>query len=153
MMNPKTIITCAITGAGDTVGKHPAIPVAPTQIALSALEAADVGVAVVHCHVRNPETGKSSRKVALHAEVIERIRAVNTDVIINLTTGMGSDLTVGAGATPMALDLAGCDLLGPLERLLHIAELRPEICTLDCGSLNFGDGNLLLVQTPDQLRA
>jgi uncharacterized protein (DUF849 family) len=153
MMTPKTIITCAVTGAGDTVGKHPAIPVTPAQIAASALEAASAGAAVVHCHVRNPDTGKSSRKVALYAEVMERIRAVNTDVIINLTAGMGSDLTVGAGETPMAFDMAGCDLVGPVERLLHIAELRPEICTLDCGSLNFGDGNFLLVQTPDQLRA
>ena len=153
MMNPKTIITCAVTGAGDTVGKHPAIPVTPAQIAASALEAAFAGAAVVHCHVRDPETGKSSRKVALYAEVMERIRAVNTDVIINLTAGMGSDLTIGADETPMEFDLGTCDLVGPIERLLHIAELRPEICTLDCGSLNFGDGNFLLVQTPDQLRA
>ena len=153
MMNPKTIITCAITGAGDTVGKHPAIPVTPAQIAASALEAADAGAAVVHCHVRDPETGKSSRKVALYAEVMERIRAVSTGVIINLTAGMGGDLTVGPGETPMAFDLDGCDLVGPLERLLQIAELRPEICTLDCVSLNFGDGNFLLVQTPAQLRA
>jgi uncharacterized protein (DUF849 family) len=153
MMNPKTIITCAVTGAGDTVGKHPAIPVTPAKIAASALEAASAGAAVVHCHVRDPETGKSSRKVELYTEVMERIRAVNTDVIINLTAGMGSDLTIGPDETPMAFDLGGCDLVGPIERLLHIAELRPEICTLDCGSLNFGDGNFLLVQTPDQLRA
>lgn len=151
-MTPKVIITCAITGAGDTVGKHPAIPVTPEQIATSALEAASAGAAVVHCHVRDPKTGKSARTVSLYREVMERIRAVNTDVIINLTAGMGSDLTIGDAETPMAFDPAGCDLVGPLERLLHVADLRPEICTLDCGSLNFSDGNLLLVQTPSQLR-
>ena len=152
-MNPKVIITCAITGAGDTVGKHPAIPVTPEQIANSALEAASAGAAVVHCHVRDPKTGKSSRAVSLYREVMERIRAKNKDVIINLTAGMGSDLTVGDGETPMSFDLANSDLVGPLERLLHVAELRPEICTLDCGTLNFSDGNMLLVQTPSQLRA
>ena len=152
-MNPKVIITCAITGAGDTVGKHPAIPVTPEQIANSALEAASAGATVVHCHVRDPKTGRSSRAVSLYREVMERIRAKNKDVIINLTAGMGSDLTVGEGETPMSFDLANTDLVGPIERLLHVAELRPEICTLDCGTLNFSDGNMLLVQTPSQLRA
>ena len=152
-MNPKVIITCAVTGAGDTVGKHPAIPVTPEQIANSALEAASAGAAVVHCHVRDPKTGKSSRAVSLYREVMERIRAKNKDVIINLTAGMGSDLTVGEGESPMSFDLANSDLVGPIERLLHVAELRPEICTLDCGTLNFSDGNMLLVQTPSQLRA
>lgn len=151
-MNPGVIVTCAITGAGDTVGKHPAIPVTPAQIASSALEAASAGAAVVHCHVRDPETGRSSRDVALFREVMERIRAANTDVIVNLTAGMGSNLTIGEGETPMAFDLANSDLVGPIERLCHVAELRPEICTLDCGTLNFDDSNLLLVQTPAQLR-
>ena len=152
-MNPKVIITCAITGAGDTVGKHPAIPVTPEQIANSALEAASAGAAVVHCHVRDPKTGKSSRAVSLYREVMERIRSKNNDVIINLTAGMGSDLTVGEGEAPMSFDLANTDLVGPIERLLHVAELRPDICTLDCGTLNFSNGNMLLVQTPSQLRA
>ncbi len=151
-MNPKVILTCAVTGAGDTVGKHPAIPVTPDQIAASALEAAEAGAAVVHCHVRDPSTGRSSRAVHLYREVVERIREANKDVIINLTAGMGSDLSIGRGETPLAFDPAQTDLVGPIERLLHVAELRPEICTLDCGSLNFGEGNNLLVQTPDQLR-
>jgi uncharacterized protein (DUF849 family) len=151
-MNPKIIITCAVTGAGDTVGKHPAIPVTPEQIANSALEAAAAGAAVVHCHVRDPKTGKGARGVALYREVMERIRAKNTDVIINLTAGMGGDLEVGAGETPMAWGKSGTDLVGPRERLAHIAELRPELCTLDCGTLNFGDGNTIVVQTPAQLR-
>ncbi len=150
-MNPKVIITCAVTGAGDTVGRHPAIPVTPVQIADSALEAASAGATIVHCHVRDPNTGKGSRGVHLYREVMERIRARNKDIIINLTAGMGGDLEAGPGETPMLWG-AGTDLVGPLERLLHIKELRPELCTLDCGSLNFGDGNTLVIQTPAQLR-
>ena len=151
-MNPKVIITCAVTGAGDTVGKHPAIPVSPQQIADSALEAASAGAAIVHCHVRNLETGKGSRDVALYREVMERIRARNTDVIINFTAGMGGDLMIGDGETPRSFDEENTDLVGPVERLLHVDELRPEICTLDCGSLNFGDSHSVVIQTPIQLR-
>jgi len=150
-MNPKIIITCAVTGAGDTVGKHPAIPVTPEQIANSALEAASAGATVVHCHVRDPKTGKGARGVHLYREVMERIRAKNSEVIINFTAGMGGDLEIGPGETPMKWG-PGTDLVGPEERFVHIKELRPELCTLDCGSLNFGDGNSLVVQTPAQLR-
>ncbi len=150
-MNPKIIITCAITGAGDTVGRSPHVPVTPEQIANSALEAASAGAAVVHCHVRDPKTGKGSRRVDLYSEVVGRIRAKNTNVIINLTAGMGGDLVVGDGEKPMAWG-DGTDLVGPVERLLHVEKLRPEICTLDCGSLNFGDGQSIVVQTPTQLR-
>jgi uncharacterized protein (DUF849 family) len=150
-MQPKVIITCAITGAGDTVGKSPNVPVTPEQIANAALEAASAGATVVHCHVRNPETGKGSRRVDLYRDVMERIRAKNTDVIINLTAGMGGDVVIGDGEKP--LDFAdGTDCVGPFERLLHIEALRPEICTLDCGTLNFGDGQSIMVQTPTQLR-
>ncbi|MEM7429937.1 MAG: 3-keto-5-aminohexanoate cleavage protein [Pseudomonadota bacterium] len=151
-MNPKVIVTCAITGAGDTVGKHPAIPVTPEQIATSALEAASAGAAIVHCHVRDAETGRGARHVHLYREVMERIRAKNTDVIINFTAGMGGDLEIGRGESPRDFDEEFTDLVGPIERLLHVDELRPEICTLDCGSLNFGDGNGIVVQTPVQLR-
>lgn len=150
-MQPKVIITCAVTGAGDTVGKHPAIPVTPEQIANAALEAAAAGATVVHCHVREPKTGKGSRNVGYYREVVERIRKKNTDVIINLTAGMGGDLYIGDGETPLKFG-EGTDVVGPLERLLHVKELRPEICTLDCGSLNFGDGQSIVVQTPTQLR-
>jgi uncharacterized protein (DUF849 family) len=150
-MNNEVIITCAVTGAGDTVGRHPAIPVTPAQIADAALEAARAGAAVAHIHVRNPETGKFSRDPALYADVVERIRASNTDVIINLTAGMGGDFELGE----IDPKLAGpnTDLVGPLERLAHVEELRPEICTLDCGTLNFGDGNMIYISTPDYLRA
>ena len=150
-MQPKVIITCAVTGAGDTVGKHPAIPVTPEQIANSALEAANAGATVVHCHVRDPKTGKGARSVDLYREVMERIRAKNKDVIINLTAGMGGDVEVGAGENPMHWGM-GTDLVGPQERLVHIKELRPELCTLDCGTLNFGDGNTIVIQAPAQLR-
>jgi uncharacterized protein (DUF849 family) len=151
-MNPKVIITCAVTGSGDTVGKSPHVPVTPEQIANSALEAASAGAAVVHCHVRDIKTGKGSRNVGYYREVMERIRARNKDVIINFTAGMGGDLEIGAGEEPKNWG-PGTDLVGPTERLLHVAELRPEICTLDCGSLNFGDGTYVLIQTPEQLRA
>jgi len=152
-MNPKVFVTCALTGAGDTVGNHPSIPVTPEQIANAGLEAASAGAAVVHCHVRDPETGKPARKVEHYREVMERIREKNDEVIINLTAGMGGDLEIGEGETPRDFNEELTDLVGPVERLMHVEELRPEICTLDCGSLNFGDGNGIVVQTPHQLRA
>ncbi|MCO2230183.1 3-keto-5-aminohexanoate cleavage protein, partial [Pseudomonas aeruginosa] len=139
-MNHEVIVTCAVTGAGDTVGRHPAIPVTPKQIAEAAIEAARAGATVAHCHVRDPATGKPSRDVALYREVVERIRESDTDVIINLTAGMGGDLEIGKGEQPLEFG-AGTDLVGPLERLRHVEELLPEICTLDCGTLNFGDGD------------
>jgi uncharacterized protein (DUF849 family) len=149
-MNNEVIITCALTGAGDTVGKHPAIPVSPQQIADAAIEAANAGAAVVHIHVRNPETGKGSRDPRLYRQVVERLRASNVDMIINLTAGMGGDFEVG---DPDPLKHGpNTDLVGALERLVHVEELRPEICTLDCGTLNFGDGNSIFVSTPTQLR-
>src|SRR5688572_16169510 len=136
-MNPNVIITCAVTGAGDTVGKHPAIPITPQQIAAAALEAASAGAAVVHCHVRDPKTGKGTRGVELYREVFERIREKNSDVIINLTAGMGGDVEIGEGENPKRFG-PGTDLVGPVERLAHGAALRPEIFTLHCVSLNFG---------------
>src|SRR5690242_3247577 len=135
-INRKVIITCAVTGAGDTVDKHPAIPVTPKQIADAAIEAARAGAAVAHIHVRDPETGKASRNPALYREVVERVRAQDTDVIINLTAGMGGDLYLGHDENPMAFGV-DCDLVGANARAIHVRELLPEICTLDCGSLNF----------------
>ncbi len=152
-MNHEVAITCAVTGSGDTVGKHPAIPVTPEQIAAAAVEAARAGAAIVHCHVRDPATGRGSRDPALYREVVERIRAAEPDVVINLTAGMGGDLTFGAGERPLELDAAETDLVGALERLVHVEELLPEICSLDCGSMNFGEGNFVVVNTPEMLRA
>ncbi|MBK6387048.1 MAG: 3-keto-5-aminohexanoate cleavage protein [Rhodoferax sp.] len=151
-MNHNVIITCAVTGAGDTVDKHPAIPVTPAQIAAAAVEAAQAGATVVHCHVRDPKTGKGSRDPALYREVMERIRDSGVDVIVNLTAGMGGDLEIGGGETPMHFG-PGTDLVGPLARLVHVEELMPDICTLDCGTLNFGDGDTIYVSTPAALRA
>ena len=151
-MNPNVIITCALTGAGDTVGKHPAIPVTPTQIAAAAVEAAKAGATVVHCHVRNPATGQFSRDPALYAEVMDRIRDSGIDVIVNLTAGMGGDLEIGPGEHPTQFG-PNTDLIGPMARLIHVEQLLPEICTLDCGTLNFGDGDTIYVSTPMALRA
>lgn len=151
-MNSEIIITCALTGAGDTVGKHPAIPVTPKQIAAAAVEAANAGATVVHCHVRNPETGKASRDPQLYREVMEHIKASGVDVIVNLTAGMGGDLEIGPGETPTQFG-ASTDLVGPMARLVHVEELLPDICTLDCGTLNFGDSDLIYVSTPNALRA
>lgn len=151
-MNHNIIITCAVTGAGDTVGKHPAIPVTPAQIAAAAVEAAHAGATVVHCHVRDPLTGKGSRDPALYRELMEHIRKSGVDVIVNLTAGMGGDLEIGAGEHPTDFG-PGTDLVGPLTRLVHVEELLPDICTLDCGTLNFGDGDTIYVSTPAALRA
>lgn len=150
-INREVVITCALTGAGDTVGRHPAIPVTPEQIAAAAVEAAGAGAAIVHIHVRDPATGRPSRDPALYREVVDRIRSASVDVVINLTAGMGGDLMIGPDDDPLRFG-PETDLVGAEERLKHIAELLPEICTLDCGSLNFGDGSLVYVSTPDQLR-
>jgi uncharacterized protein (DUF849 family) len=149
-MNQDVIITCAVTGAGDTVGKHPAIPVTPQQIADAAIEAAKAGAAVAHIHVRDPKTGKGSRETRYYREVVQRVRDSGVDVIINLTAGMGGDLEVD-DQDPRKQG-AGTDLVNALERLVHVEELLPEICTLDCGTLNFGDGNQVFLSTPNQLR-
>ncbi len=148
-MNNEVIVTCAITGAGDTVGKHPAIPVTPKQIAEAAIEAAKAGAAIAHMHVRE-EDGTPSRRTELYREVVERIRDSDTDVIINLTAGMGGDLVV-RDENPTEPG-PGSDLIGAIERLAHVEALLPEICTLDCGTLNFGDGDLIYVGTPAMLR-
>ncbi|AZM74653.1 3-keto-5-aminohexanoate cleavage protein [Streptomyces sp. ICN988] len=150
-MTENVIITCALTGAGDTVRKSPHVPVTPEQIARNAVEAAAAGAAVVHIHVRDPETGDPSRDPKLYREVVERVKETGTDVVINLTAGMGGDLVVDPD-DPLT-HLPGTDLVGGLDRLPHVEDLLPDICTLDCGSLNFGDGSNLYVSTPDMLRA
>lgn len=152
-MNFDVFVTCAVTGAGDTVGKHPGVPVTPAQIADAAIEAARAGAAIAHIHVRDPETGKASRDVKLYKEVVERIRASDVDVVINLTAGMGGDLVLGSGERPLPPNPDGTDMAGPLERLAHVEALRPEICTLDCGTMNFSLGDYIMTNTPSTLRA
>lgn len=149
MLNEAVFITCAVTGSGDSVGKSPHVPVTPAQIAGAALEAHAAGAAIVHLHVRDPHTGKPSRDPALFRDVVERIRRVNTEVILNLTGGMGGDLYPGPDAAPLEFG-AGTDFTGPSERMAHILELAPEIGSLDCGSLNFDE--LLYGTTPGYLR-
>jgi len=149
-MNYEVIVSCAVTGAGDTVGKSPLIPVTPEEVANAAIEAAKAGAAIAHIHVRDPETGKGSRDPELFKEVVDRIRSSGTDVIINLTSGMGGDWTP-SDENP-SMPGPGTDMIGPLERLAHVKELLPEICTLDCGTLNFGNGNDIYIATPPYLR-
>jgi len=149
-MNREVVVTCAVTGAGDTVDKHPAIPVTPEQIASSAIEAADAGAAIVHIHVRDPETGQGSRDVALFRETVERVRASGRDVLINLTAGMGGDLIIDDDDPSVAGP--GSDMVNAETRMAHVEALRPDIATLDCGTINFSDTNYIYVQTPNMLR-
>ncbi|GBD43524.1 3-keto-5-aminohexanoate cleavage enzyme [bacterium HR40] len=150
-MNFEVFVTCAVTGAGDTVGRSPHVPVTPQQIAAAAVEAAKAGAAIAHIHVRDPRTGKAARDPVLYREVVDRIRSSGVDMVLNLTAGMGGDLYIGPGERPLP-PAPETDLVGPLARLVHVEELLPEICTLDCGSMNFGDGNYVMTNTPEQLR-
>ena len=152
-MNREVFITCAVTGAGDTVGRSDKVPVTPEQIADAAIEAAKAGAAIAHIHVRDPATGKGARDPKLYREVVERIRSSGTDVVINLTAGMGGDLTLGSVEKPLPPSAAGTDMAGATERLAHVAELLPEICTLDCGTMNFGEGDYVMTNTPAMLKA
>ena len=152
-MNYEVFITAAVTGSGDTVGKSDKVPVTPKEIAEAAIESAKAGAAIAHCHVRDPETGAPARKVEYYREVVERIREADTDVVINLTAGMGGDLTLGPVEQPLPPLAEGTDMAGATERLEHVATLLPEICTLDCGTLNFGHGDYVMTNTPSMLRA
>ena len=149
-MNYDVIVTCAVTGAGDTVERHPGVPVTPEQIADAAIEAAKAGAAVAHIHVRDPQTGKGSRDPELFKEVVDRVRSSDTDVVINLTAGMGGDWVPDADNP--AMPGPGTDMIGPVERLSHVEQLLPEICSLDCGTLNFGNGDEIYISTPPMLR-
>jgi uncharacterized protein (DUF849 family) len=153
-VNHEVFITCALTGAGDTAGLSEHVPVTPKAIADAAFEAARAGAAVAHVHVRDPRTGEGSRDVALYREVVERVRAADVDVLLNLTAGMGGDLVLGGDGAPLPPDPEGTDMVGADERLAHVAELRPEICTLDCGTMNFAaGGEYVMVNSPGMLRA
>ena len=150
-MNRNVIITCAVTGAANSWEKHPDLPVSTEQVADAVVSAAKAGAAVAHIHVRNPETGEGSRDVDLFADVVERVRGSDTDVIINLTAGMGGAWFPSEGADPSQPG-PGTDMVGPEERLAHVDRLRPDICSMDCGTMNFGD-NEIYVSTPEYLRA
>lgn len=152
-MNREVFITCAVTGSGGTQDKSPHVPRSPQQIAESAIDAAKAGAAVVHCHVRDPETGAPSRKLELYRELTDRIRDAEVDVVLNLTTGMGGDLTHGPVESPLPLSEKGTDLAGASERMAHIRECLPEICTIDCGTMNFAEADYVMMNTPGTLRA
>ncbi len=152
-LNTEVFITCAVTGAGPTHEKSDKVPVTPRAIADAAIEAANAGAAIAHIHVRDPETGAPSRNLDHYREVVERVRESDTDVVLNLTAGMGGDLVFGSAEQPLPLNEAETDMLGARERLAHVAELRPEICTLDCGTMNFAVGDYVMTNTPAMLRA
>jgi uncharacterized protein (DUF849 family) len=152
-MNWEVFITCAVTGAGGGASRSEKIPITPREIASAAIEAAKAGAAIAHIHVRNPETGAASRDPALYREVVERVRETGTDVVLNLTAGMGGDLVLGGAETPLPLDAAKTDMIGATQRLAHVEELLPEICTLDCGTMNFAEGDYVMTNTPSMLRA
>ena len=141
-MTHEVAMTCALTGAGDTVGKSEHVPVSPKQIALAAIEAVEAGASIVHVHVRDVETGKGGRSSANFREVVERIRSSGTDIVLNLTVGMGGQLHL-AEQDPRTTGNE-TDLVPAEERFYHIEDLLPEICTLDCGSMNFGEDTVVV---------
>ncbi|MEP1585251.1 MAG: 3-keto-5-aminohexanoate cleavage protein [Tateyamaria sp.] len=152
-MNRDVFITCAVTGSGGTQDRSPHVPRSPKQIADSAIAAAKAGAAIVHCHVRDPETGAPSRNLAYYREVTDRIRDADVDVVLNLTAGMGGDMVFGPTENPMALNKDGTDMVGATERVAHVADCLPEICTLDCGTMNFAEADYVMTNTPGMLTA
>lgn len=150
-VNRSVILTCALTGAGDTAGKSEHVPVTPQEIADSGIAAARAGASIIHIHVRDPQTKQGSRDTELYAEVARLIRASDVDPVINMTAGMGGDLVLDPESPTTQLE--GTDLVNQTERLKHVEALRPEICTLDCGTLNFGEGSNTYISTPDMMRA
>ena len=149
-MNREVFITCAVTGSGSTQDKSPHVPRSPQQIADSAIAAAKAGAAVVHCHVRDPETGAPSRDLGCFRELTDLIRASDVDVVLNLTAGMGGDMVFGGSEQPLPL-AEGTDMAGATERVAHVAECLPEICTLDCGTMNFAEADYVMTNTPNML--
>jgi len=151
-LNREVFITCAVTGSGSTQDRSHFVPRSPKDIADSAINAARAGAAIVHCHVRDPETGMPSRKLAYYREVTDRIRDAHVDVVLNLTAGMGGDIVFGGTESPLPV-AAGTDMIGAEERVSHIIECLPEICTLDCGTMNFAEADYVMTNTPGMLQA
>ena len=151
-MNREVFITCAVTGSGSTQDRSPNVPRSPKEIADSALAAAEAGAAVVHCHVREPDTGLPSRRLDYYREVTSLIRSSSIDVVLNLTAGMGGDMVFGGVEEPLPLNQNGTDMVGSTERVAHVAECLPEICTLDCGTMNFAEADYVMTNTPGVLQ-
>ena len=152
-MNREVFITCAVTGSGRTQDRSPHVPRSPKQIADAAIDAAKAGAAVVHCHVRDPQTGAPRRDIHLYREVTERIRAAEVDVVLNLTAGMGGDMVFGSTENPLPLQQNDTDMVGASESVEHVRQCLPEICTLDCGTMNFAEADYVMTNTPGMLRA
>lgn len=148
----EVFITCAVTGAGATTDRSDKVPISPREIAEASVAAARAGAAIAHIHVRDPQTGRGSRDLGLYRETVDRIRDSGVDMILNLTAGMGGDLVFGSAEAPFPVDPSGTDMAGASERLEHVRELLPEICTLDCGTMNFGEGDYVMTNTPAMLR-
>ena len=151
-MNRDVFITCALTGSGNTQDRSPHVPRSAKQVADSAIAAAKAGAAVVHCHVRDPETGAPSRRLDYYREVTSRIREAEVDMVLNLTAGMGGDMIFSGARNPLPLG-PGTDMAGAEERVAHVAECLPEICTLDCGTMNFAEADYVMTNTPGMLTA
>jgi len=151
-MNKEVFITCAVTGSGGTQDRSPHVPRSPKEIAESAIAAAKAGAAIAHCHVRDPESGKPARDVAYYEEVTDRIREAEVDIVLNLTAGMGGDIVFGSPEAPLPMT-EGTDMIGASERVAHIASCLPEICTLDCGTMNFAEADYVMTNTPGMLDA
>ena len=149
-INSEVFITCALTGSGSTQEKSKFVPRSPKEIADDAILAAKSGASIVHCHVRDPNTGVPSRKLEYYKEVTDRIRNSNTDVVLNLTAGMGGDMVFGPTSNPLKLG-KGTDMISAEERVEHIVSCLPEICTLDCGTMNFAEADYVMTNTPGML--
>ncbi len=147
-MNHPVILTCAVTGGHNNQGKHPDYPITPQQIANDCIAAGRAGAAIAHIHVRDPQTGVRSGDPALFSEVFSRIKDSGSDILINLTTSEGARFT--PGDEDARVGGSGATLVQPLDRLRHIEELRPDICTLDVGTFNFGE--VVFMNTPQHLR-
>lgn len=152
-MNRSVFITCAVTGSGSTQNRSPHVPRSPKEIAAAAISAAKAGAAVAHCHVRDPETGTPARDLALYREVTDRIREAEVDIVLNLTAGMGGDMVFGPTDAPLPVNSGATDMIGATERMAHITQCLPELCTLDCGTMNFAEADYVMTNTPGMLRA
>jgi len=135
-MSRPVIITCAVTGSSDTSGKNPNVPILPEDIARNIVDAALEGAAIAHVHVRDPATGKEARDAALFREVVTRVRESKVDVILNLTSAVGTAVFFDE-ENPSRL-APSTDFLHPRERFIHIAENQPEICSLDMCTMMYG---------------
>ncbi len=147
-MSNEVILTCAVTGGHNNQAKHPDYPITPEQIANNCIDAGKAGAAIAHIHVRDPETGMRSGDPALFREVFQRIKDSGSDILVNMTTSEGARFV--PGPDDAGVGGPGTTLVQPLERLRHIEELRPDICTLDVGTFNFGE--VIFVNTPEHLR-